>query len=90
MRFGAFIKNATNCSRFVTDTVISSTTNPIIKKKLQRSKRFMPSIIGNVVISDTGNCAYLVSDQGAISEFKSTVKKTGVYFSIDFKVMIQV
>jgi hypothetical protein len=50
-------------------------TNSNIKKKLQYSKWFTPSTIGNVVIADTENDVYLVSDKGEIREFKSTVSK---------------
>jgi hypothetical protein len=75
IRYAAFIKDACNCARFVTDTLIASVTNSNIKKKLQYSKWFTPSTIGNVVIADTENDVYLVSDKGEIREFKSTVSK---------------
>ncbi|MTE26583.1 DUF6695 family protein [Winogradskyella ouciana] len=75
IRYGAFIKDATNCARFVTDTLIESVTNDSIKKKLIKSKSFTPSTIGNVVISDTENFVYSVSDNGEINEFDSTVRK---------------
>jgi hypothetical protein len=75
IRYAAFKKNASNCARFVTETIIASTTNDTIKKKLQSSKWFTPSTIGNVVIADTENFVYLVSDKGGVSEFNSTVRK---------------
>ena len=75
IRYAAFKKNASNCARFVTETIIASTTNGTIKKKLQNSKWFTPSTIGNVVIADTENFIYMVSDQGEISEFNSTVRQ---------------
>ncbi|WP_299119666.1 DUF6695 family protein [uncultured Winogradskyella sp.] len=75
IRYAAFIKDACNCARFVTDTLIASVTDSKIKKKLQNSKWFTPSTIGNVVIADTENDVYLVSEQGQIQEFKSTVSK---------------
>lgn len=75
IRYAAFIKDACNCARFVTDTLIASVTNATIKKKLQNSKWFTPSTIGNVVIADTENFVYLVSEQGEIKEFNSTVSR---------------
>jgi len=75
IRYAAFIKDACNCARFVTDTLIASVTDSGIKKKLQNSKWFTPSTIGNVVIADTENDVYSVSEQGEISEFQSTVSK---------------
>ena len=75
IRYAAFIKDACNCARFVTDALIASVTNIRLKKKLIRSKWFTPSTIGNVVIADTEGYVYLVSDNGDIKEFKSTVGK---------------
>ncbi len=83
IRYGAFIKNATNCSRFITTTLIASVTNKSIAKRLIKSKRFTPSTVANVVIADTGNCVYEVSEQGEISEFKSSVKKENLRCFLD-------
>ena len=75
IRYAAFVDDACNCARFVTNTLIASVTNDSIKSKLIKSKGFTPSTIGNVVIADTENDVYMVSDTGEISEFKSTVSK---------------
>ncbi|EDP71507.1 hypothetical protein FBALC1_03447 [Flavobacteriales bacterium ALC-1] len=75
IRYAAFIKDACNCARFVTDTLIASVTDSTLKKKLQNSKWFTPSTIGNVVIADTENDIYVVSEQGVITEFQSSVSK---------------
>ncbi len=75
IRYAAFIKKACNCARFVTDALIASVTDVAIKKALRKSKWFTPSTIGNVVIADTEAMVYLVSPDGNISEFKSTVGK---------------
>jgi len=83
IRYAAFIKDACNCARFVTDSIIASVTDNKIKKRLIKSKRFTPSTIGNVVIADTGNCVYEVSDQGDISEYKSTVSKDNRRYFLD-------
>jgi hypothetical protein len=74
VRYGAFIKKGSNCSRFVTDTLIASITIKEKKNKLIKSKRFTPSTVGNVVIADTEQLVYEVSESGIISEFKSTPK----------------
>lgn len=75
IRYAAFIKEACNCARFVTDSLIASVTNSKIKSALMKSKSFTPSTIGNVVIADTENDVYVVSDKGDIREFKSSVSK---------------
>ncbi|WP_204343827.1 DUF6695 family protein [Psychroserpens algicola] len=75
IRYAAFIKKACNCARFVTDSLIASVTNGDIVRKLIKSKAFTPSTIGNVVIANTENQVYLVSEAGEISEFNSTVSK---------------
>jgi hypothetical protein len=75
IRYAAFIKEACNCARFVTDTLIASVTDTTLRKKLTNSKWFTPSTIGNVVIADTENYVYLVSDKGELEQFKSSVSK---------------
>jgi len=71
IRYAAFIKNASNCARFVTTTLIASVTIERIKKKLISSQNFTPSPVGNVVLADTCNQVYEVVD-GVISMFEST------------------
>lgn len=75
INYAVFKKEASNCSRFVTDTLITSVTNPSIKSKLIKSKWFTPSTIGNVVVADTENHVYIVSESGETSKFNSTVNK---------------
>ena len=75
IRYAAFKKTACNCARFVTDTLIASAMDSKMKKSLESSKWFTPSTIGNVVIADTENFIYTVSEKGEISEFDSTVSK---------------
>lgn len=83
IRYAAFIREACNCARFVTDALIDSVTNDKIKKELIKSKSFTPSTIGNVVIADTENFVYRVTDQGEIFEFTSTVGKENRRLFID-------
>jgi len=72
IRYAAFIKDACNCARFVTDALIASVTDLGIKKQLERSKWFTPSTVGNVLLADTENYVYEVSEAGEISEFKGS------------------
>lgn len=75
IRYAAFIKNASNCARFVTSALIASVTDLKIKKKLIRSQLFTPSTVGNVVISDTKSMVFQVSEKGEVAQFTSTVGK---------------
>lgn len=74
--YGAFIKNGTNCARFVTDTIINSSTNSKMASSLKKSNRFTPSPIGNVIKGTTSNTIYEVYNQ-KISEYlnRSIVKE---------------
>lgn len=72
IRYAAFIKDACNCARFVTDALIASVTDLGVKKQLERSKWFTPSTVGNVLLADTENYVYEVSEAGEISEFKGS------------------
>lgn len=83
IRYAAFIDDACNCARFVTDALISGLTDQKIKRKLERSKRFTPSTIGNVVIADTENKVYEVTESGIISDFNSTVRKENFRLFLD-------
>ena len=83
IRYAAFIKDACNCARFVTDSLIASVTDFKIKKQLKKSKWFTPSTIGNVVIADTENHIYEVSEVGEILEYQSSVKKDNRRYFLD-------
>jgi hypothetical protein len=72
IRYAAFLKDACNCARFVTDTLIASVTDSKIKQQLIKSKRFTPSTVGNVLLSNTEIHAYEVSESGIISEYKGS------------------
>lgn len=75
IRYAAFAKDACNCARFVTDSLIASVTNSKIRSRLLRSKWFTPSTVGNVVIADTENKVYRVTELGQIQEFNTSVGK---------------
>lgn len=83
IRYAAFMEDACNCARFVTNALIAGLTDKNIKRKLIRSKRFTPSTIGNVVIADTENKVYEVSEEGRISDFKSSVRKENIRLFLD-------
>lgn len=83
IRYAAFIKDACNCARFVTDSLIASVTDVKIKNRLKQSKWFTPSTIGNVIIADTENFVFEVSEKGDISKYKSSVKKDNRRYFLD-------
>ena len=83
IRYAAFVKGACNCARFVTSALIASVTDNSIQKKLIKSERFTPSTVGNVVITDTENKVYEVSEKGNVSEFNSTVRAENIRCFLD-------
>ena len=78
--YGAFLKNGTNCARFVTDTIIASSENRKIGKQLKKSNLLTPSPIGNVIKANTNNTIYTVYQQeianypnrSVVKEYKAT------------------
>ncbi|WNH11372.1 DUF6695 family protein [Thalassobellus suaedae] len=83
IRYAAFIKDACNCARFVTDTLIASVTDLKMKKNLENSKWFTPSTVGNVLLSNTGDYVFEVSETGKISEFKGSQKSENMRCFLD-------
>src|SRR5690606_17894215 len=83
IRYAAFIKNACNCARFVTDTLIASVTDLKIKKKLEASKRFTPSTVGNVILANTEAHVFDVSETGVISKYPDSLKREHVRRFLD-------
>ncbi|MFL1013002.1 DUF6695 family protein [Flavisericum labens] len=83
IRYAAFIKNACNCARFVTDSLIASVTDTGVKSKLEKSKWFTPSTVGNVVLADTENFIYEVSEKGEILKFKGTQRTENIRCFLD-------
>lgn len=72
--YGAFAKNGSNCSRFVTDTLLAATDDPVIIKRLKWNKKFTPSTVGNVEKAATESPVYEVQ-HGQVSLFKGTAFK---------------
>ncbi|APY09724.1 hypothetical protein BWZ22_00010 [Seonamhaeicola sp. S2-3] len=83
IRYAAFIKDACNCARFVTDSLIASVTDEVIKKRLIKSKWFTPSTVGNVLLADTENYVYEVSEIGKISEFTGSQMSENIRCFLD-------
>ena len=83
IRYGAFIKKGSNCSRFVTDTLIASITNKKKRRKLEKSNRFTPSTVGNTVKANTEPYVYEISETGKISKFDSSPKAENVRCFLD-------
>ncbi|MGB5418900.1 DUF6695 family protein [Algibacter sp.] len=83
IRYAAFIKDACNCARFVTDTLIASVTDSKIKKALEKSKWFTPSTVGNVLLADTENHPYAISETGVISKFKGSQRSENIRCFLD-------
>ena len=83
IKYAAFIKDASNCARFVTDILIASVSDFDIKKRLISTKWFTPSTIGNVVIANTENYVYEVNEKGKISEYQSSVGKDNRRYFLD-------
>ncbi len=73
--YSAFKKNATNCARFVTDVLLASLQNNILIKKLNKTKLFTPSPIGNVLAVSSATKVFEVSNSGDISIFKNKKSK---------------
>jgi hypothetical protein len=66
--YGVFEKTGSNCSRFVTDTILAATDNERIIRRLKFNKLFTPSTVGNVEKAATGNPVYEVY-KGVVSQF---------------------
>lgn len=81
--YAAFKKDACNCARFVTDTLIASTTNKAIKKRLESSKWFTPSTVGNVLLANTEKHSFEVSEEGQISEYKGSQRSENLDCFLD-------
>lgn len=83
IRYAAFIKNACNCARFVTDTLIASVTDTNMRKRLEDSKWFTPSTVGNVLLADTENHPFIVNEAGDIKRFEGSQKSENLRCFLD-------
>ena len=80
--YGAFIKNGTNCARFVTDTIINSCSLKSIIIKLKASYLLTPSPIGNVIKGKSEKMIYSIKNQN-IKNYKnrSILKEYNAFLS---------
>lgn len=83
IRYAAFIKEACNCARFVTDSLIASVTDEVINKRLKASKWFTPSTVGNVLLANTGQQTFEVSDCGEVSVFTGSQQSENIRCFLD-------
>ena len=83
IRYAAFLKEGTNCARFVTDALIASVKDTHMEKQLVQSKWFTPSTVGNVLLSNTGEYPFRVTATGDISEFKGSQKSENLRCFLD-------
>jgi hypothetical protein len=84
--YGVFKKTATNCARFVTDTIIASSENKKIGKQLKKSKLLTPSPIGNVIKANTNNAIYEIYKQEITNyQNRSIVKEYKAFFVNKFE-----
>lgn len=81
--YAAFKKEACNCARFVTDTLVASISDEKIKKALIKSKWFTPSTVGNVLLANTGAYPFEVSEDGVIIEFKGSQMSENIKCFLD-------
>lgn len=86
LAYGAFVKNGTNCARFVTDTIINSCTDKKIKLKLKSSYLLTPSPIGNVIKGKTIKEVFKIENQN-IEAYKnrSIIKEYKITFFKKFE-----
>ncbi|NVK51648.1 MAG: hypothetical protein HWD85_01845 [Flavobacteriaceae bacterium] len=80
--YGAFLKNGTNCARFVTQTIINSCTKKQIILKLKSSYILTPSPIGNAIKGKTEKDIYEVKNQKVtLYKNRSILKEYKLFFS---------
>lgn len=72
--YGAFDKMGSNCSRFVTDTILASTEDKKIIKALSFNKKFTPSTVGNVEKAASLGRVYEVCN-GALKPYDGSALK---------------
>lgn len=79
--YGAFVKNGSNCARFVTDAILNSCGNKSIVLKLKTSNLLTPSPIGNAIKGTTEDDIYVVENQ-KIDHYtnRSVIKEYGACF----------
>ncbi len=87
--YSAFDKNGSNCSRFVTETILAATDSTKIIKALNFNKRFTPSTVGNVEKASTSGEVFEI-ESGKIIPFTGSAFKENLsnYFEKKTKMPI--
>ncbi len=75
--YGAFTRKGSNCSRFVTDTLMAATSSSRLKRALRFNKLFTPSTVGNVEKAATNQKMYELID-GDIQRYKGSAFKENI------------
>lgn len=73
--YGAFVKNGSNCARFVTDTVINSCEQKRVRTKLKASNIFTPSPIGNAIKGNDDNEIFIVENSKVLTYTNRSIVK---------------
>jgi len=73
--YGAFILNGNNCSRFVNEVLVTSTTNFGIRNWLRRSRIITPSPISNVIRGRSSTAMFEVFQQRIVSYDNKSVQR---------------
>lgn len=82
--YGVFEKEGSNCSRFVTDTILAATNNTKITRRLKFNKLFTPSTVGNVEKAATKRIVFQVYN-GIVQQFTGTALKENLTNYFDKK-----
>ncbi len=82
--YGAFAKTGSNCSRFVTETLLAGTSDSKIIKRLKWNKKFTPSTVGNVEKAATESAIVQVYN-GVVSPFNGSALKENLKNYFDKK-----
>lgn len=79
--YGAFLKNGSNCARFVSDVLCHASNNHEPRKKLRRPLFFTPSPLGNAINGKTEDRMFEVHHQKVKSyTYKSIFNELKNYF----------
>ncbi|MDC8003260.1 hypothetical protein POV27_04315 [Aureisphaera galaxeae] len=82
--YGAFNKDGSNCSRFVTETILASTSDEKVVRALKFNKKFTPSTVGNVEKAASLGTVYEVFE-GNVKPFKGSAFKENLTNYFDKK-----
>ena len=81
--YKAFGNVGSNCSRFVTETILSATDNSFIRRHLTFNKKFTPSTIGNV--EKSASSLVFQVEGGEVKEYGSTALRENLTNYFDKK-----